>query len=633
MNFINQSAFLKALGWSLLDSLWQMGLMWLVYMCLTANGKKFQARQRHTIALLSLTGGTLWFVVTLIVNFYKAAAAPEIVTVYLSAGEQFSAQPLMARIAGFFEPALPYLSIAYLAVACFLFLRFYRHYYRTRQLYTTGIQKAHPEWRVFLQQAVQHMGIKKKITIWFSSLVDTPLTLGFWKPVILLPVAAVNHLSIQQAEAIILHELNHIRRNDYLVNLLIACTDIILFFNPFTRFLTGIVRKEREHSCDDLVLQFRYDPTAYAKALLTLEQNRCGATSSLALAATGKNQQFLLNRVKRILAKENTSAPVPQRMIAFLLSALLIGFIGLYNPGKIITRTIDDVRTPLANTEAPLSFQTPPVADATENEATPAPDNSNEQEEKERPANEDEVEITETTKIEDLIELAADVKLAAITDKLEEIPQMASFANAWQTIDFAFQEAASAAAPAEAKSEVYPFVPSSSFSYQVMEDTTLPKKYIMTYTEKKTKEAVEKAMLALQFVDWKKLEKEINSGSGKIDIVKLQQEIEKAVKEVDWKKLDEETQAALLSEEDLAKYQEAYRVQLGNYQQERARKQEQIKNAQQQVLLDRLAQHEKLKHTEATKAAKSDCSSSASKAKSTAPKATTTVKKKKIVHI
>src|SRR5215216_3334343 len=134
MNFINQSAFLKALGWSLLDSLWQMGLMWLVYVCLTANGKKFQARQRHAIALLSLTGATLWFFVTLVIKFYKAAAAPEIVTVYLGAGEQYSSQPLLARIAAYFEPALPYLSVAYLAVGCFLFLRFYRHYYDTRQL-------------------------------------------------------------------------------------------------------------------------------------------------------------------------------------------------------------------------------------------------------------------------------------------------------------------------------------------------------------------------------------------------------------------------------------------------------------------------------------------------------------------
>jgi beta-lactamase regulating signal transducer with metallopeptidase domain len=443
MDLINQSAFLKALGWSLLDSLWQMGLMWLVYVCLTANGKKLQARQRHTIALLSLMGGALWFLVTLVIHFYSAASEPGVVTVYLSAKELIESEPaLLARIATWLEPALPYLSVAYLVVACFLFLRFYRHYYRTRQLYTTGIQKAPVEWRLFLGQALQHIGIKKKVTIWFSSLVDTPLTLGFWKPVILLPVAAVNHLSLQQAEAIILHELNHISRNDYLVNLLIACTDIILFFNPFTRFLSGVVRKEREHSCDDLVLQFRYDATSYAKALLTLEQNRCGAKASLALAATGKNKQFLLNRVKRILSGENTRQPFPQRLVAFLLSAMLIGFIGLYNPGKVIVKTIDDVNTPLASTENNLNFQTPP-ADNTVAE-TPQPEEVEKPEPPklslEKSGGDDEEEIT---KLEDLIELAADVKLAAIADAVKELPmeQMATFCKCLANHRLLFQGA------------------------------------------------------------------------------------------------------------------------------------------------------------------------------------------------
>ena len=123
------------------------------------------------------------------------------------------------------------------------------------------------------------MGIKKDVRMWFSDLVDTPLTIGFWKPVILLPVAAINHLSLQQAEAIILHELNHIKRNDYFINFLIACMDIILFFNPFVRVLTNIIKSERENSCDDMVLQFRYDAGHYASALLLLEKNgRCKYT-------------------------------------------------------------------------------------------------------------------------------------------------------------------------------------------------------------------------------------------------------------------------------------------------------------------------------------------------------------------
>lgn len=632
MNFINQSAFLKALGWSLLDSLWQMGLMWLVYVCLTANGKKFQARQRHTIALLSLTGGTLWFLITLVIHFYNAAASPDVVTVYLSAKELLETDPaLMARLADWLEPTLPYLSVAYLGVACFLFLRFYRHYYHTGKLYTTGISKVHPEWRVFLNQAVQHLGIKKKVSIWFSSLVDTPLTLGFWKPVILLPVAAVNHLSMQQAEAIILHELNHIRRNDYLVNLLIACTDIILFFNPFTRYLTGVVRREREHSCDDLVLQFRYDAAAYAKALLALEQNRCGITTSFAMAATGKNKQFLLDRVKRILG-ENIRQPVPQRLAAFLLSALMIGFIGLYNPGKVIIRTIDDVTAPeLPTAENAFIFQTPPPA-APETEETPAPPLAATKDKTapvEQPESGTAATVKPAAQLEDLIELATDIKLAALAEISQELPKQqqwaSSFANAWQSIDFSFVETPEAAAPVETNGQSYTFVPKSSFFYQAMEDTSLPKKYIMTLSEQKTKDAVDKALLALQVIDWKKLEKEINSNGQKVDIIKLQQEIEKALRAVDWKKVDEETQAALQAQAD----QESFRAQLGYYQQARARYQEQVKQAQQQILLDRLAQHERLKEAEAADKAHTDCQQG-----NTAPtNKSTKVKTKKIIHI
>src|SRR5688572_33202041 len=84
MNLLYQSAFLKALGWALLNSLWQMALLWLVCMALTRNGKKLLSRQRHTIALLSLTGGSLWFLITLVINGYKAASGPQLITLYVA---------------------------------------------------------------------------------------------------------------------------------------------------------------------------------------------------------------------------------------------------------------------------------------------------------------------------------------------------------------------------------------------------------------------------------------------------------------------------------------------------------------------------------------------------------------------
>src|SRR3954470_23698971 len=128
MNLLYQSAFLKALGWALLNSLWQMALLWLGYAGLTMNGKKLLSRQRHAIALLSLAGGSLWFLVTLVVNVYKAASGPQVITLYVTENDPAINNTLRGIISQWFEPALPFLSLAYLAAAAFLFVRFYLQY-------------------------------------------------------------------------------------------------------------------------------------------------------------------------------------------------------------------------------------------------------------------------------------------------------------------------------------------------------------------------------------------------------------------------------------------------------------------------------------------------------------------------
>lgn len=597
MNFLYQSAFLKALGWALLNSLWQMALLWLVYMALTMNGRKLLSRQRHSIALLSLAGGSLWFLTTLVINLYKAARGPQVITLYVSENDPASSWPNV--ITHWFEPALPFLSITYLLAAALLFIRFYFQYRHTQQLFTTGLQKANPEWRIFLQQAAQQMSINKKVQIWLSSLVDTPVTLGFLKPVILLPVAAVNHLSIKQAEAIILHELNHIRRNDYLVNLLIACVDVILFFNPFARLLTGIIRKERENCCDDLVLQFCYEPHSYARALLTLEQNRAD-TNALSLAATGKDKYFLLNRVKRILGKEPVSNPFNQKLVAYLLSALLIGFIGWYNPGHLIIKRIDAVREQTAAIETAQTFSTPPAQGILIKAAASFT--------KETPDKKDHAATCSNQKdpfekLEQIIELATDAKLAALSEQLNELPEhIASFAANTEERDYSLSETNNPAPQLPLAQQVYPYVPGTSFYFQAVEDTTLPKKYVMTVTDIKAREAMEKSMLALQQVNWKKLELSLKEQGVKVDMGQIQQEIEKALQQIDWKKLNAETESALDEANDqIRKMQDAFVVKSGSYQRERTIHQERLKQAQQKILMDRIQQRQQLKQMEQEK--------------------------------
>jgi len=620
MNLLYQSAFLKALGWALLNSLWQMALLYLVYVGLTMNGKKLLSRQRHAIALLSLAGGSLGFLVTLVINLYRAASGPQVITLYVTENDPaLTNSTLPGIISHWFEPALPFLSLAYLLAAAILFIRFYFQYRQTQQLFTTGLQKADAEWRIFLQQAVQQMSIKKKVQIWLSSLVDTPVTLGLFKPVILLPIAAVNHLSLKQAEAIILHELNHIRRNDYLVNLLIACVDVILFFNPFARLLTGIIRKERENCCDDMVLQFCYDPHDYARALLTLEQNRVGS-NALALAATGKDKYFLLNRVKRILGNEPVSNPFNQKLVAYLLSSLLIAFIGFYNPGNLIIKKLDTVHRQTPVVETMQTFVTPPPADDLVNIAVSSIINDDPVAKNKKGNCPDQKDPYK--KLEQIIELSTDAKLAALSKQLDVVPeQVAGFVNEVEAADYSLPEGTPAPqqAPLPLAQQVYPYVPGSSFYFQAIEDTTLPKKYVMTNADVKAKKALEKSMQALQQVDWKKLEVALKAQGMKINIDQIQLEIEKAVSQVDWKKVNQETENALQeAQNQIEKMQKAYVVRLGNYQQERTERAERMKLAQQKILMDRLQQCEDLKKMEEEK-----------KKEPTKPP----VKKKKIVQI
>ncbi|MDF2191972.1 M56 family metallopeptidase [Paraflavitalea sp. CAU 1676] len=597
MNLVYQSAFLKALGWSLLDSLWQMGLLWLLYVVLTANGKKFTARQRHSLALLSLAGGSCWFLITLAINFYKAAAAPEVITLVVNAGDAFQPPATRRAVGSWMEPVLPFVSVAYLVITALLLVRFYRQYHFTRKLFTQGLQKAQPELRVFVQQAVQHMTIPRKVTLWLSTMVDTPLTIGFWKPIILLPVAAVNNLTIEQTEAIILHELNHIRRNDYLVNLLIASTDIIFFFNPFARLFSGILRRERENSCDDMVLQFKYDATQYARALLTLEQSRSTIAPALAVAATGKSNYLLLNRVKRMLTNEPASNAISQKLAAWLLSALLIGFIGLSNPGRAIITRIEQVAVKAPQSpfiEYASDISTPADPEEAE-EASPAiAQQSHSNRDKDCDEQEDDNETNENEFITEQEIAAIQHELSLLALQQHEVTkEVVAFVNTKELRDFSLQVTKEAMAIVPA-SMTQPYVPVNSFSIQELEDTLLPKPYTLTTSEKQARESMDKALKALEAIDWEKLEKGLNATAGQVDVQALQVEIVKAFKNVDWMKVNQETEKALqLSSRQLSEEQVMLKARLEKFNHQRQERQEKLKQAQQQIVMERLQLNEK----------------------------------------
>ena len=289
MTGLSQSAFLQALGWATLNSIWQMALVW---SCFVVANYFFNlsASKKYFFSVIAILGGALWFIITFIL-YYNG---------YFSYNNIVIAQPIEA-VKGFMPLILSAASITYLLLLMFPAYHLFYNWRMVQFLKKNGLQKVEIRYKLFVKKIAAHLGIKKNVGIYFSEMVKSPLTIGYFKPLILLPLASINNLTVQQVEAVLLHELSHIRRFDYLINILVSIVHTLLYFNPFTRLLIKVVQEERENCCDQMVLQFGYDKVSYASALLSLEKTSL-QSHSFVLGAAGKRN--LLSRIEKIVGIE-----------------------------------------------------------------------------------------------------------------------------------------------------------------------------------------------------------------------------------------------------------------------------------------------------------------------------------------
>lgn len=311
---IGHAAFLQSLGWALLNSLWQLAFLWVIYQVVFSFKTSSSPVIKSFTASLFLTGGFVWFLFTLFSHIFSGS--PE--TILSSA---FSAINGYTEINTWLQSSLPIASVLYLFLLFIPLIKFARNYRFVNQLKTQGHKKISVEWRLFVQQVASRLGIKKPVTIYISDLVNSPVTIGFLKPMILVPIAAVNRLTPGQMEAVLLHELAHIKRHDYLVNLWITFIQTILYFNPFVKLFIKQIEREREKSCDETVLHFQYDPHGYATALLMLEKTN--SSFSIALAAKGKKND-LFHRIETILGIEHSATPTIKKISGIFAGLICI---------------------------------------------------------------------------------------------------------------------------------------------------------------------------------------------------------------------------------------------------------------------------------------------------------------------
>ena len=293
--------FLQALGWAVLNSLWQMAFLWVMFQVILSFGIT-QPATKSKLATILLGAGFVWFTYTLIFHWF---IDPDSIKRSLLAIGSFEAGNTVWNEK--LQLILPYASATYLILLILPAIQFIRNYKFVQIIRTTGLSKCKVDLRIFVQRFAERMGIHKPVHIYISDLISSPVTIGFLKPIILMPIAAINNLTVKQVEAVLLHELAHIRRHDYFINLLINFINTILYFNPFVKLFAKTIEREREKSCDEIVMQFPYDPHGYASALLVLEKNNF-LRQRMAVAASGQRND-LLHRIEKILGIEKRKNP------------------------------------------------------------------------------------------------------------------------------------------------------------------------------------------------------------------------------------------------------------------------------------------------------------------------------------
>ncbi len=286
----------KAAGWTLFHSLWEGGLAALVLLAILFAVRS--PRARYVCACTAMFGMLAAFVLTFCLLASRASGPTTTVPHAIPRapmGEDQSPPGIPARFR--LEDAVPWLAPFWLAGVVVFHLRSVVGWMAAQRLRHRGVCRAPDPWPEVLRDLSARLRVSKPVALLETCLAEVPVVIGYLRPAILVPAGMLAGMPAAQVEAILLHELAHIQRRDYLVNLLQTIVEGFLFYHPAIWWLSGVIRAERENCCDDLVVAASGDAREYAAALTALEQTRWAADEA-ALAATGGS---LVKRIRRLL--------------------------------------------------------------------------------------------------------------------------------------------------------------------------------------------------------------------------------------------------------------------------------------------------------------------------------------------
>ncbi|HSC38231.1 MAG TPA: M56 family metallopeptidase, partial [Chitinophagaceae bacterium] len=274
--FPEQDALVQALGWTLLHSLWQGLLLALVAGLVMLLTKNVRAGARYIMLVLLmglfLAAATGTFIheirlpapallstvgrqqSTIPATVYEEGPAGNALLPALTDNITTGHNRFTDEVITYFNTHAPLIVLVWFIIFSARFVKLLAGLLQVQRLRHHKTNTLSGYWTQRVQNMAESLRIRRRLQLLESAMVQVPVVMGVFKPVILIPLGLITHLPAQQVEAILWHELGHIKRKDYLVNLLQSFAETIFFFNPAILWISSLVREERENCCDDIAL-------------------------------------------------------------------------------------------------------------------------------------------------------------------------------------------------------------------------------------------------------------------------------------------------------------------------------------------------------------------------------------------
>ena len=310
IQFLSIQPWVERLGWTLVHFLWQGLLISALYAGIRKGlPRSSSASLRYILACAALAAMMAAPLATftlmlpsdpLPASSHLAVQVPTAASVAVSALSATVPASVRGTVAGVWTGRLlPWIVLTWMAGAMAFWVRLMGGWVVAARMRSMLVRPAPPEWQQTFQHLKTRIHVSRPVRLLVSALVQVPTVVGWLRPVVLVPVGALAGLSPEHMEALLLHELAHIRRHDYLVNALQSVAEALLFYHPAVWWVSKHIRDERELCCDDVAVSATGgDALTYASALAELESY--GPAHLHAIAANGGS---LTDRIARLLGE------------------------------------------------------------------------------------------------------------------------------------------------------------------------------------------------------------------------------------------------------------------------------------------------------------------------------------------